>query len=95
MAAKANKSVHNGRRNDSTLAGNDDKMALGHKNYIYMLAGLGLLILGFALMSGGGSKDPNVFDYSMFNFRRITLAPIIVLAGFGLEIFAIMKRFRK
>lgn len=70
------------------------RMALGAKNYIFMLIGFGLIVLGFILMSGGGSDDPNVFDYSMFSFRRITLAPIVVLAGFGLEIFAIIKRFK-
>jgi len=46
-------------------------------------------------MSGGGSDDPNVFDYSMFSFRRITLAPVVVLAGFGFELFAIMKKFKE
>lgn len=70
------------------------RMALSLKNYVFMLIGFGLIVLGFILMSGGGSDDPNVFDYSMFSFRRITLAPIVVLAGFGLEIFAIMKRFK-
>ena len=57
-----------------------------------MLIGLGIIILGFILMSGGGSDDPNVFNEAMFNFRRITLAPILVLAGFGFEIYAIMKK---
>ena len=56
------------------------------------MIGLGIIILGFILMSGGGSDDPNVFNEAMFNFRRITLAPILVLAGFGFEIYAIMKK---
>lgn len=73
----------------------ENKMPLTGKNYIFMLIGLGLIALGFILMSGGGSSDPDVFDYEMFSFRRITLATIVVLAGFGLEIFAIMKRFKK
>ncbi|WP_418421193.1 DUF3098 domain-containing protein [Alistipes indistinctus] len=60
--------------------------------YKLMLIGLGIIILGFILMSGGGSDDPNVFNEAMFNFRRITLAPILVLAGFGFEIYAIMKK---
>ena len=67
-------------------------MPLGRKNYLFMLIGLGIIILGFILMSGGGSDDPNVFNEAMFNFRRITLAPILVLAGFGFEIYAIMKK---
>ena len=70
------------------------RMPLGRKNYIFMLVGFGLLLLGFILMSGGGSEAPDQFDYSMFNFRRITLAPILVLSGFAMEIFAIMKRFK-
>lgn len=85
----------NGRRPAGQDADKEDRMALGMKNYIFMLIGLGIIIIGFVLMGGGGSDDPNVFDYSMFSFRRITLAPIVVLAGFGLEIFAIMKRFKK
>jgi hypothetical protein len=66
--------------------------AFGKENYILMLVGVGLIILGFILMNGGGSKDPNVFNMEMFNFRRLTLAPILVLAGFGIELVAIMKR---
>jgi len=66
--------------------------AFGKINYILMLTGVGLIILGFILMTGGGSKDPNVFNEEMFNFRRLTLAPILVLLGFGVEIVAIMKR---
>jgi hypothetical protein len=66
--------------------------AFGKENYILMLVGIGFIILGFVLMIGGGSKDPNVFNYEMFNFRRITLSPILILIGFGIEIVAIMKR---
>lgn len=64
-------------------------------NYKLMLIGLVIIIIGFILMTGGGSNDPNVFDKSMFSFRRITLAPIIVLAGFAFEIYAIMHRPKK
>ncbi|MBP3332245.1 MAG: DUF3098 domain-containing protein [Tidjanibacter sp.] len=71
----------------------NDKMALTSKNYKLMLIGLAVIVLGFILMSGGGSDDPNVFNYEMFNFRRITLAPILVIGGFAFEIYAIMKRF--
>jgi len=60
--------------------------------YTLMIAGLGLIALGFVLMIGGGSQDPNVFSDEIFSFRRITLAPIVVLAGFGLQIYAIMKK---
>ena len=70
----------------------ENKMALGKKNLIMMAIGVVVIILGFALMAGGGSDDPNVFNYEMFNFRRITLAPILVIGGFAFEIYAIMKK---
>ena len=57
-----------------------------------MIIGLGIIVLGFILMIGGGSDDPNVFDESIFSFRRITLAPIVVLFGFIFQIYAIMKK---
>ena len=66
--------------------------AFGKENYILMIVGIVLIILGFILMTGGGSKDPNVFNEEMFNFRRLTLAPIMVLVGFAIEIVAIMKK---
>jgi len=66
--------------------------AFGKENYILMLTGVVLIIIGFILMTGGGSKDPNVFNEEMFNFRRLTLAPILVLTGFAVEIVAIMKK---
>ena len=69
---------------------NDPKdMPFGKQNYIIVLIGLALIILGFILMIGGGSDDPNVFNEKMFDFQHITLAPILVLAGFVLEIVAI------
>lgn len=71
----------------------DEKMALTMKNYILLLAGFAVIVLGFALMCGGGSDDPEVFNYEMFSWRRITLAPILVIGGFAFEIYAIMKRF--
>ena len=76
----------------ASLAEKQHEMPLTAANYKLMLIGLGIIILGFILMSGGGSDDPNVFNEAMFNFRRITLAPILVLAGFGFEIYAIMKK---
>ena len=54
-----------------------------------------MIVLGFILMSGGGSDDPNVFNEDMFSFRRITLAPLLVLGGFAFEIYAIMKKPKK
>jgi hypothetical protein len=66
--------------------------AFGRENYKLLLIGLALILVGFLLMIGGGSKDPNVFSDDIFNFRRLTLAPILVLAGYVVEIFAIMKK---
>lgn len=66
--------------------------AFGKENYILMVIGVVLIILGFILMTGGGSNDPNVFNEEMFDSRRLTLSPILILVGFGIEIVAIMKR---
>jgi hypothetical protein len=75
--------------------GKKQPMPLTSKNYLLMLAGLLIVVLGFVLMSGGGEHTATEFDESIFSFRRITLAPIVVIAGFVFEIFAIMKRFEK
>ena len=66
--------------------------AFGRENYKWMLIGIVIIFLGFILMSGGGSKDPNVFNPDIFSFRRITLAPIVVMIGFIVEIYAILKK---
>jgi hypothetical protein len=60
------------------------------KNYLFMFIGIAFISLGFILMSGGGSDDPNVFNPEIFNFRRIRLAPTLVLIGLGIEIYAIL-----
>lgn len=60
------------------------------KNYKFMLIGLGFIALGFILMTGGGSDDPNVFNPEIYNWRRIRLAPALILLGFGIEIYAIL-----
>ena len=66
--------------------------ALPKKNILYIIAGFVIMVLGYVLMSGGGSDDPNVFNREMFSFRRTVLAPIVILAGMVLEIVAIMFR---
>ncbi|RXQ89018.1 DUF3098 family protein [Ancylomarina subtilis] len=73
---------------------NDKKLefALAKENYKLLLIGFAIIIIGFMLMMGGGSDDPTVFDEDIFSFRRITLAPMVVLFGFAFEIYAIMKR---
>jgi uncharacterized membrane protein len=70
-----------------------ESFALARENYILLIIGFAIIILGFVLMIGGKSEDPNVFnEEEIFSFRRITLAPIVVLAGFIFEIWAIMKK---
>ena len=69
-------------------------MPFSTKNYVIMLAGVVVIVLGFVLMSGGGDHTATEFDESIFSFRRITLAPIVVIAGFVVVGVAIMKRFK-
>lgn len=65
----------------------------GRENYKWMLIGLVIMAIGFLLMAGGESSNPNVFDeHVIYSFRRITLAPIVIVAGLVVEVFAIMKK---
>jgi len=65
------------------------------RNYIIMLLGLLIIAIGFILMAGGGSDDPNVFNEEIYNFRRIRLAPTLVIIGFIVEIYAILANPKK
>jgi hypothetical protein len=60
------------------------------KNYKFMLIGIAVIVLGFILMTGGGSDDPNVFNPEIYSWRRIRLAPALILIGFGIEVYAIL-----
>ena len=80
---------------NTDTAENQKVMPFGKMNYILVLIGIALIALGFILMIGGGSLDPDVFNEQMFNFRRLTLAPILVLAGFVVEIVAIFWKGKK
>jgi membrane-bound ClpP family serine protease len=71
---------------------NMEGFALGKENLKLMVIGLVIIVIGFLLMTGGGSNDPSVFNPEIFSFRRITLAPMVVLFGFLFEIYAIMKK---
>lgn len=73
---------------------NDNKngFAFGPTNYKIMIAGIVVILIGFLLMVGGGSKDPNVFNPEIFSTQRITIAPIVVLIGFAIEVFAIVYK---
>lgn len=77
---------------------NDNKeklnFALGRENYILLAIGFVIIVIGFLLMIGGKSDNPEKFSNNIFSFRRVTLAPIVVLAGFVFEIWAIMKKPR-
>ena len=85
-------------KDNTTLEGNKDTHAqdhipLGRQNYLLMLAGIVVIIIGFVLMSGGRYTDPDVFNaYELFSTRRITIAPIVVLLGFAIEIYAIFHK---
>jgi formate-dependent nitrite reductase membrane component NrfD len=73
-------------------ADEEKQFAFSKKNYFILIIGLLLIAIGFLLMIGGESENPQEFNYAIFNFQRLTLAPIIILAGLVVEIFAIMWR---
>jgi len=68
------------------------QLAFKKENYILLGAGVAVSLLGFLLMSGGGSEDPNVFSPELFSFRRVTLAPLLVLGGYGMVLYSIIKK---
>jgi len=70
---------------------NERQFVFGRQNYVWMFVGLGLIALGYILMAGGGSNNPDVFNPEIFSFRRIRLAPALVLAGLGLQVYAILR----
>lgn len=81
---------------ESKKTENNAGFAFGKENYKWMLIGLAVIVLGYMLMIGGGSDDPNVFTGdTLFNFQRITLSPLLILAGFVIEIFAIMIKSKE
>jgi hypothetical protein len=67
----------------------------GKRNYMIMLIGIAFIALGFILMAGGGSEDPNVFNEEIYNWQRIRLAPTLVIIGLGIEIYAILAKPKK
>ncbi|MFI3288890.1 MAG: DUF3098 domain-containing protein [Rikenellaceae bacterium] len=70
----------------------DGELPLGDKNYKLLLIGLGIILLGFILMAGGDPATAEGFNDNIFSWRRITLAPLVLVAGFVFEIYAIMKK---
>ncbi len=80
---KKDKEIHNGGSFNTGFV-------FGRKNYTFMFIGIAVIALGFILMSGGGSEDPNEFSDAIYNFQRIRLAPTLVLIGFAIEVYAIL-----
>ncbi len=75
----------------NTEKNKDNRFALKKENYKLLVIGLFFIVIGFILMTGGKSSDPNIFNPGIFSFRRITLSTLLVLFGFLFEIYAIMK----
>jgi hypothetical protein len=74
-------------------AGVTNSKLFGKENYIWIIAGLVIIAIGLALMAGGNSEDPNVFNASeVYSKRRITVAPILILLGLAIEVFAIFRK---
>ncbi|NNC94284.1 MAG: DUF3098 domain-containing protein [Chitinophagales bacterium] len=77
----------------SIVKNHSNKFMMGRNNYLIMLVGLILLAIGFALMAGGGTDDPSIFPKEeIYSFRRISLSVIVIMIGFGIQIFAIMRK---
>ena len=74
---------------------NNEKMPITPKGLKFLLIGLVVMISGYILMTGGGSDDPQVFNYAMFDFRRMVAAPIVIVLGIVIEVVAIMGLFGK
>ena len=74
---------------------NKPQVLFGKRNYMIMLIGLAVISLGFILMAGGGSEDPTVFNPDIYSWRRIRLAPTLVIIGLGIEIYAILANPKK
>ena len=72
----------------------NEKMPITPKGLKYLLIGLLVMVSGYILMSGGGSDDPQVFNYAMFDFRRLVAAPVVIILGIIIEIVAIMGVFK-
>ena len=69
-----------------------DQLPFTKTNYIFLIAGFVLILIGLFLMAGGGSDDPAVFSDAIFSFRRLTLAPVVMLSGYGVVLYGIMKK---
>lgn len=80
------------KKEKNTPAEQSSMFTFGKRNYTFLLIGLGFILFGFILMMGGGSESPDEFNKAVFGFQRLTLAPILILFGFAIEIYAIMSK---
>ena len=71
------------------------KMAITPKGLRFLLIGFIMMVAGYLLMMGGGSEDPNIFNYEMFDFQRMVAAPVVIICGIIIEVVAIMKVFKE
>jgi hypothetical protein len=71
------------------------KLLFTKKNYLISCIGLSFILIGFIIMSGGESNDPNIFNKEIYNFRRIRIAPLLVLLGLGIQVYAILFSSKK
>lgn len=74
---------------------NNTKMAITPRGLKLLLIGFIVMVAGYLLMMGGGSDDPQVFNYAMFDFQRMVAAPVVIICGIVIEVVAIMKRFKE
>jgi hypothetical protein len=77
---------------ESSSSNTQNQFVFGKENYKWMLIGLAIIFTGYVLMIGGGSEDPNQFSDALFNTQRLTAAPVCILLGFVVEIFAIFRK---
>ncbi len=75
--------------------GSNKKLLFTKKNYLISCIGLIFILIGFIIMSGGESNDPNIFNEEIYNFRRIRVAPLLVLIGLGIQVYAILISDKK
>ncbi len=88
MATKKNTISQRGFKESSP----EFRFAFEKENYIWMIIGVVVLLLGYILLIGGGSSDPDEFNYALFNARRLVIAPILIVGGLVIEVYAIMKK---
>ena len=71
------------------------ELLFAKKNYLISCIGIIFIIIGYVMMSGGGSDDPNIFNYEIYNFRRIKVAPLLVIIGLAIQVYAILNSDKK